>query len=576
MSCVPKWCQFLLIVSLSSSCVLCIQMVSVSLDCPFVFVLCLVYPNGVSVSWLSLCLRPVSCVPKWCQCLLIAPLSSSCVLCTQMVSVSLDCPFVFVLCLVYPNGVSFSWLSPCLRPVSCVPKWCQCLLIVHSGLSLCLRHVSCVPKWCQCLFIVHSGLSLCLRHVSCVPNSVSFTWLSILDCPFVLVQCLVYPNGVSVSWLSLCLRPVSCVPKWCQCLLIVPLSSSCVLCTQMVSVSLDCPFVFVLCLVYPNGVSVSWLSPCLRPVSCVPKLCQCLLIVHSGLSLCLRSVSCVPKWCQSLLIVHSGLSLCLRPVSCVPKWCQCVLVVHSGLSLCLRPVSCVPKWCQCVLVVHSGLSLCLRPVSCVSNSVSVSWLSILDCPFVFVLCLVYSNGVSVSWLSLCLRPVSCVPKWCQCVLVVHSGLSLCLRPVSCVPKWCQCLLIVHSGLSLCLRPVSCVPNWCQYLLIVHYWLSFCLCSASCVPKWCQCLLIVPLISFCVLCTQWCQCLWIVHSGFSNVYLTRKIGTFSLNLNFFSSFFCFVLASMKIARYDHMDFASFTLFWFFCCSTTIGWHSLCSE
>ena len=114
--------------------------------------------------------------------------------------------------------------------------------------------------------------------------------------------------------------------------------------------------------------------------------------------------------------------------------------------------------------------------------------------------------------------------------------------MSCVTKWCQCLLIIHSWLSLCLYSVSCVPKWCQCLLIVYYWLSLCLPPASCVPKW-------------------CQCLWIVSSGFSNVYLTRKIGTFSLNLTLFSSFFCFGLASMKIVRYDHMHFASFTSFWF---------------
>jgi hypothetical protein len=87
--------------------------------------------------------------------------------------------------------------------------------------------------------------------------------------------------------------------------------------------------------------------------------------------------------------------------------------------------------------------------------------------------------------------------------IVHSWLSLCLRLVSCVTKWCQCLLIIHSWLSLCLYSVSCVPKWCQCLLIVYYWLSLCLPPASCVPKW-------------------CQCLWIVSSGFSNVYLTRKI------------------------------------------------------
>jgi hypothetical protein len=138
--------------------------------------------------------------------------------------------------------------------------------------------------------------------------------------------------------------------------------------------------------------------------------------------------------------------------------------------------------------------------------------------------------------SFCVLCTQMVSVSLDCLLLI---VPLSLSCVLCT-QWCQCLLIVHSGFSICLRPVSCVPNWCQYLLIVHSWLSFCLRSASCVPKWCQCLLIVPLNSFCVLCTQWCQCLWIVHSGFSNVYLTRKIGTFSLNLTLFFVFvfFCF--------------------------------------
>ena len=125
-----------------------------------------------------------------------------------------------------------------------MPYFCftRSRFFLNSWLHLCLCPVTCVPKWCQYLLIVHSWLSLCLRHVSCVPNGVSVSWLSILDCLcvfvlcFVFLLCLVYPNDVSAYWLSI----------------------------------LDCPFVFVLCLVLPNGVSVSWLYLCLWDLR-IPK-----------------------------------------------------------------------------------------------------------------------------------------------------------------------------------------------------------------------------------------------------------------------------------------------------------------
>jgi hypothetical protein len=81
-------------------------------------------------------------------------------------------------------------------------------------------------KCCQLLWIVHSWLPLsfvCLRPVSCVPNVVSFSGLSILDCPsvlFVFVMCLVYQMlPVSLDC------PICIAPQLC-------LSSSSVLCTK--------------------------------------------------------------------------------------------------------------------------------------------------------------------------------------------------------------------------------------------------------------------------------------------------------------------------------------------------------
>ena len=85
-----------------------------------------------------------------------------------------------------------------------------------------------------------------------------------------------------------------------------------------------------------------------------------------------------------------------------------------------------------------------RPVSCVPGVASVSGLSILDCPFgflltfIFVLCLVYVY----------FRPVL-LPVSLDCpFLIVPSVFSNVYRPVSCL--FSSCVLRV--------RPVSCVPG----------------------------------------------------------------------------------------------------------------------
>jgi hypothetical protein len=141
-----------------------------------------------------------------------------------MVSVSLDCPFVFVLYLVYPNDVSVSWLSLCLRSVSCVP----------NGQS---RDTDTIG------YTRHRTKT---KGQSRMDNQETLT-------PFGHTRHRTKTKGQSKwaikrHWHHFpCLRPVSCVPKWCQCFLIVHsgLSSSCVLCTQIVSVSSDCPFLIV-------------------------------------------------------------------------------------------------------------------------------------------------------------------------------------------------------------------------------------------------------------------------------------------------------------------------------------------
>ena len=86
-----KYCQLPWIVQ-SSFCVMC-QVLSASLDCP-VFVLCYV-PSIISFPGLS-SLRSVLCA-KYCQLPWIVQ-SSFCVMC-QVLSASLDCPYLIALSL---------------------------------------------------------------------------------------------------------------------------------------------------------------------------------------------------------------------------------------------------------------------------------------------------------------------------------------------------------------------------------------------------------------------------------------------------------------------------------------------
>jgi hypothetical protein len=101
---------------------------------------------------------------------------------------------------------------------------CQFLWVVYSCLPLVLFvFVLCLvfpmlPVSLDCPFLIAPGF-VCLPPVSCVPNVASFSGLSILDCPL-----------------------------FC-------LSSSCVLCTQMLPASLDCLF-----LISPSVFSNVYLS----------------------------------------------------------------------------------------------------------------------------------------------------------------------------------------------------------------------------------------------------------------------------------------------------------------------------
>jgi hypothetical protein len=115
------------------------------------------------------------------------------------------------------------------------------------------------------------------------------------------------------------------------------------------------------------------------------------------------------------------------------------------------------------------------------NGVSISWSSILDCLFVFVVCLVYPM----------------VPVSLDCPFLIIHASSSCVLCTQMVSVSLDCLLLIAPLSSSC---VLCT-QWCQFLLIVHSWLSMRLRSVSGVPKWCQCLLIVPLCSFCFLCCQ---------------------------------------------------------------------------
>ena len=267
-----------------------------------------------------------------------------------------DCPFVLCIVLSVSLDCPFG-----IAPSSCV-LYCQFYLIVHSGLPF--------------------------RPVYC---TVSFTGLSIRDCPFVL--CIVLSVSLDRPF---GIAPSSCV-LYCQFHWIVhsglPLRP--VYCTVSFTGSSirDCPF--VLCIVL--SVSLD------RPFGIAPS-------------------SCV-LYCQFHWIVHSGLPL--RPVYCTVSFtgssirdCPFVLCIVLSVSLDrpfgIAPSSCV-LYCQFHWIVHSGLPL--RPVYC---TVSFTGSSIRDCPF--VLCIVLSfTGLSI--------PDSSCVLYCQFHWIVHSGLPL--RPVYC-------------------------------------------------------------------------------------------------------------------------------------------------
>ena len=433
-----------------------------------------------------------------------------------------DCPFV--LCIVLsvsldrPFGIApsscvlhcqFHWIVHSglpLRPVYCTVSFtgssirdCPFVLCIVLSVSLdCpfgIASSSCVLH-CQFHWIVHSGLPL--RHVYC---PVSFTGLSIPDCPFVL--CIVLsvsrdrPFGIA---------PSSCV-LYCQFHWIVHsgLALRPVYCTVSFTGSSirDCPF--VLCIVLsvardrPFGIS---------PSSCV-LYCQFHGIVHSGLPL--RPVYCTVNFtgssirdCPFVLCIALSVSLDrpfgIAPSSCV-LYCQFHWIVHSGLPLppvyctvsftgssirdcpfvlCIvlsvsldcpfriAPSSCV-LYCQFHGIVHSRLPL--RPVYC---TVSFTGSSIRDCPF--VLCIVLSVSLDRSF---GIGPSSCV-LYCQFHWIVPSGLPL--RPVYCTVRLtgssirdCPFVLCIVLSVSLDrpfgIAPSSCVL-YCQFHWIVHSGLSY--------------------------------------------------------------------------------------------------------
>ena len=179
---------------------------TVSLDRPFGIApsSCVLYCQFHWIVHSGLPLRPVYCTVSFTGSSIRDPVSIR------------DCPFV--LCIV----LSVSLDRPFgIAPSSCV-LYCQFHWIVHSGLFvLCIvlsvsldRPFGIAPSscvlYCQFHWIVHSGLPL--RPVYC---TVSFTGLSIPDCPFVL--CIVLSTGSSI--------------RDCPFVLCIVLS-----------VSLDCPF----------------------------------------------------------------------------------------------------------------------------------------------------------------------------------------------------------------------------------------------------------------------------------------------------------------------------------------------
>ena len=533
-SCVPTVASFCFIVCLSSSCVLCTHCCQFLCDyCLFVFILCLVYPLlPVSVWLLFVCLHPVSCVPTVASfCVIIVCLSSSCVLCTHCCQFLCDyCLFVFILCLVYPLlPVSVWLLFVCLHPVSCVPtvaSFCVIIVCLSSSCVLCTHCCQFLCDYCLFVFILCLVypllpvsvwlLFVCLHPVSCVPTVASFCVIIVClssscvlcthccqflcdYCLFVFILCLVYPLlPVSVWLLFVCLHPVSCVPTVASfCVIIVCLSSSCVLCTHCCQFLCDyCLFVFILCLVYPLlPVSVWLLFVCLHPVSCVPTVASFCVIIVCLSSSCVLCTHCCQFLCDYCLFVFI---LCLvYPLLPVSVWL---------LFVCLHPVSCVPtvaSFCVIIVCLSSSCVLCTHCCQFLCDY----------CLFVFILCLVYPLlPVSVWLLFVCLHPVSCVPT------VASFCVFVCLHPVSCVPtvaSFCVIIVCLSSSCVLCTHCCQFLCDYCLFVFIlclvypllpVSVWLLFvCLHPVSCVPTVASfCVIIVCLSSSCVLCTHCCQ------------------------------------------------------------------------
>jgi hypothetical protein len=244
------------------------------------------------------------------------------------------------------------------------------------------------------------------------------------------------PNSVSVSWLPI---------------LIVLLSSFCVLCAQMMSVSLDCPF---------------WIAP--LSSSCV--LCTKWAIkrhwhywAHKTQSEDKGTIKNGQSRDTDIIWAHKTQNEDKGTIKMGNQ--ETIAPLSSSCDLCTQ-------WCQCLLIVHSWLSLCFRSVSCVPNGVSVSWLSIIGCPFVFVLFLVYPNGVSViGYISHRMKTKGQSRMDNQETLTPfgHTRHRTKTKGQSKVSLDCPLVfvlcLVYPSGVNVswlsildCLRPVSCVPK----------------------------------------------------------------------------------------------------------------------
>jgi hypothetical protein len=257
-----------------------------------------------------------------------------------MLSDSLDCPF-----LIAPLVFSNAYLS-CVLSTLC---W-QFLWIVHSWL----------PLWYSLTFIC---------PVSSVPYVVSFSGLSIFDCPFgifrrLFVLCLVY---LMLSHSLDCILLIAS-------LVFSDVYLSCVLC------ALCCQILWIVHLWLPLWYSLTFICH----VSCLPYVVR-----FSGLYI----FDC------PLGILWRLFILCLvYPMLSDSPDCPFVIAPLVFSDVYLSCVLCT-LWCQILWIVYFWLSLWysltfICPVSCVPYGVRFPGLSICDCPFgilwrLFVLWIVY-------------------------------------------------------------------------------------------------------------------------------------------------------------------------------------------